>query len=142
VDTETGVVRVEKFWAIQDCGRPMNPLFLESQINGGVIQGISYALWEDRIIDPNSGIMLNPNLEEYKIMGSKDVPEIHVHVIENYLGLSSTDAGGIGEPAKVPAAAAIANAVYNAIGARVYELPIRPAAVLAALNQKRQGATA
>ncbi|MEO8725833.1 MAG: xanthine dehydrogenase family protein molybdopterin-binding subunit [Acidobacteriaceae bacterium] len=142
VDTGTGVVRVEKFWAIQDCGRPMNPLYLESQINGGVIQGISYALWEDRIIDPNSGIMLNPNLEEYKILGSKDVPEIHVHIIQNYLGLSSTDAGGIGEPSKVPAAAAVANAVYNAIGARVYELPIRPAVVLAALNNKTQGANA
>ena len=142
VDTETGVVKVEKFWAIQDCGRPMNRLFLESQINGGVIQGISYALWEDRIIDPNSGIMLNPNLEEYKVMGSKDVPDIHIHIIENYLGLSSTDAGGIGEPSKVPAAAAVANAVYNAIGVRVYELPIRPAAVLAALNQKKQGASA
>ena len=120
----------------------MNRLFLESQINGGVIQGISYALWEDRIIDPNSGIMLNPNLEEYKVMGSKDVPDIHIHIIENYLGLSSTDAGGIGEPSKVPAAAAVANAVYNAIGVRVYELPIRPAAVLAALNQKKQGASA
>ncbi len=143
VDTETGVVRVEKFWAIQDCGRPMNPLYLESQINGGVIQGVSYALFEDRIIDPNQGIMLNPNLEEYKVLGSKDVPEIKVHIIEDYLGLSSTDAGGIGEPAKVPAAAAVANAVYNAIGARIYELPIRPAAVLAALERaKAKGANA
>jgi xanthine dehydrogenase YagR molybdenum-binding subunit len=142
VDTETGVVKVEKFWAIQDCGRPMNPLYLESQINGGVIQGISYALFENRIIDPNYGIMVNPNLEEYKVLGSKDMPEVHVHIIENYLGLSSTDAGGIGEPAKVPAAAAVANAVYNAIGARVYELPITPAKVLAALNKKNQGANA
>ena len=142
VDTETGVVRVEKHWAIQDCGRPMNPLYLESQINGGVIQGISYALWENRHIDPGSGIMLNPNMEEYKILGSKDVPEIQVHIIEDYLGLSSTDAGGIGEPSKIPAAAAVANAVYNATGVRVYELPMRPATVLAALQKKAQGANA
>jgi CO/xanthine dehydrogenase Mo-binding subunit len=135
VDTETGVIKVEKVWAVHDCGRPMNPLLLESQINGGVIQGISYALYENRVLDRNYGYMLNPNLEEYKILGSRETPEIHVHVIENILGLSSTDAGGIGEPAKIPTAAAVANAVYNATGVRVRELPMRPAAVLAALGK-------
>jgi xanthine dehydrogenase YagR molybdenum-binding subunit len=135
VDTETGIVRVEKVWAIHDCGRPMNPLLLESQINGGVLQGISYALYEDRVIDRNYGYVLNPNLEQYKIIGSRETPEIKVHVIENILGLSSTDAGGIGEPAKVPTAAAVANAVYNAIGVRVRQIPIRPAVVLTALGK-------
>jgi xanthine dehydrogenase YagR molybdenum-binding subunit len=137
VDTETGVVNVEKVWAIHDCGRPMNPMLLESQINGGVLQGISYALYEDRVLDRNSGIMLNTNLEQYKIAGSRETPEIHVHVIENYLALSSTDAGGIGEPAKIPIAAALANAFYNATGVRIRELPMKPSAVLAALNQSR-----
>jgi len=141
VDTETGVIKVEKVWAIHDCGRPMNPLLLESQINGGVLQGISYALYEDRVIDRNYGFVLNPNLEQYKILGSRETPEIKVHVIENILALSSTDAGGIGEPAKVPTAAAVANAVYNAIGVRVRELPMRPAAVLSALG-KVKGMTA
>lgn len=137
VDTETGVVNVEKVWAIHDCGRPMNPMLLESQINGGVLQGISYALYEDRVLDRNTGIMLNQNLEQYKIAGSRETPEIHVHVIENYLALSSTDAGGIGEPAKIPVAAAVANAFYNATGVRIRELPMKPSAVLAALNQSK-----
>jgi xanthine dehydrogenase YagR molybdenum-binding subunit len=141
VDTETGIIKVEKVWAIHDCGRPMNPLLLESQINGGVLQGISYALYEDRVIDRNYGFVLNPNLEQYKILGSRETPEIKVHVIENILALTSTDAGGIGEPAKVPTAAAVANAVYNAIGVRVRELPMRPAAVLSALG-KVKGMTA
>jgi xanthine dehydrogenase YagR molybdenum-binding subunit len=137
VDTETGIVKVEKVWAVHDCGRPMNPMFLESQINGGILQGISYALYEDRVLDRNSGIMLNTNLEQYKIIGSRETPEIKVHVIEDYLALSSTDAGGIGEPAKIPTAAAVANAFYNATGARIRELPMKPAAVLAALEQSR-----
>jgi xanthine dehydrogenase YagR molybdenum-binding subunit len=135
VDTETGVVKVEKIWAVHDCGRPMNPLLLENQINGGVLQGVSYALYEDRVIDRNYGYVLNPNLEQYKILGSRETPEIKVHVIENILGLSSTDAGGIGEPSKIPTAAAVANAVYNATGVRVRQLPMRPATVLAALGK-------
>lgn len=137
VDTETGVIQVEKVWAVHDCGRPMNPLLLESQINGGVLQGLSYALYENRVLDRNSGLMLNANLEQYKIAGSRETPEIKVHVIEQYYGLSSTDAGGIGEPAKIPTAAAIANAFYNATGVRIRELPMRPAAVLAALGKSR-----
>jgi CO/xanthine dehydrogenase Mo-binding subunit len=141
VDTETGIIKVEKVWAVHDCGRPMNPLLLESQINGGILQGISYALYEDRVLDRNYGFMLNPNLETYKIIGSRETPEVKVHVIEDILGLSSTDAGGIGEPAKVPTAAAVANAVYNATGVRVRELPMRPATVLAALG-KMKGMTA
>jgi len=139
VDTETGVIRVERVVAVHDCGRPMNILGLESQVNGGILQGISYALYEDRRLDRNTGIMVNPNLEEYKIIGAKDMPKIDVHFIENYQARSSTDAGGIGEPAKIPTAAAVANAVYNAIGIRMYELPLTPARVLAALGKVKQG---
>ena len=69
VDTETGIIRVERMVAVHDCGRPINLLGLESQVNGGVLQGISYALYEDRRLDRNTGIMVNPNLEEYKIIG-------------------------------------------------------------------------
>lgn len=135
VDVETGIVKVEKVWAVHDCGRPMNPLLLHNQINGGVLQGISYALYEERVVDRNYGYMLNANLEQYKVIGSRETPEIKVHVIEQYYGLSSTDAGGIGEPSKIPTAAAVANAFYNATGARIRELPMRPAAVLAALSK-------
>jgi xanthine dehydrogenase YagR molybdenum-binding subunit len=135
VDTETGRVYVERVVAVHDCGRPINPLALQSQINGGVIQGISYALFENRILDPNTGLMVNPNLEQYKIAGSKEMPEIECHLIEQYWGRSSTDAAGIGEPSTVPTAAAIANAVYNAIGVRVRSIPMTPAVVLAALGK-------
>jgi xanthine dehydrogenase YagR molybdenum-binding subunit len=136
VDVETGVVRVERVVAVHDCGRPINPLALESQINGGIIQGVSYALFEDRILDRATGFMVNPNLEQYKIAGSRETPVIDVHLIEEYRGRSSTDAGGIGEPATVPTAAAIANAFYNATGARIREIPMTPARVLAALARK------
>ncbi|MGB7923017.1 MAG: xanthine dehydrogenase family protein molybdopterin-binding subunit, partial [Pyrinomonadaceae bacterium] len=134
VDTETGIIRVERVVAVHDCGRPVNPLAVESQINGGVLQGISYALYENRILDRNTGLMVNPNLEQYKIAGSRETPQIEAVLIEEYLGRNSTDAGGIGEPATVPTAAAVANAVYNATGARMRDLPMTPARVLAALH--------
>ena len=136
VDTETGVIKVERVVAVHDCGRPLNPLALESQINGGVLQGISYALYENRVLDRGRGLMVNPNFEQYKILGAREVPQIDIMVLEEYRGRSSTDAGGIGEPATVPTAAAVANAVYNAIGVRVRELPMTPARVLAALSGK------
>jgi xanthine dehydrogenase YagR molybdenum-binding subunit len=134
VDTETGIVRVERFVAVQDCGRPMNPRQIESQVQGGVLQGISYALFEDRIFDRNTGSMLNADLEHYKIVGSRETPEIDVIMLENYQGESATDAYGIAEPANIATAPAIANAVYNAIGVRLRQLPMTPAAVLSALG--------
>jgi xanthine dehydrogenase YagR molybdenum-binding subunit len=136
VDTETGIVKVERVVAVHDCGRPINPLAVESQINGGILQGISFALYESRVLDRRTGLMLNGNLEQYKILGARETPKIEVVLLEEYRGRSSTDAGGIGEPATVPTAAAIANAVYNAIGARVRELPMTPARVLEALARK------
>ncbi len=135
VDIETGIVKVERVVAVHDCGRPMNPLAIESQINGGILQGISYALYENRRLDRATGKMVNPNLEQYKILGAMETPEIEVVLIDNYLARSSTDAGGIGEPSTIPTAAAVANAIYNAIGVRLRELPITPARVLQALGK-------
>jgi xanthine dehydrogenase YagR molybdenum-binding subunit len=136
VDVETGVIRVERVVAVHDCGRPLNPLALESQINGGILQGISYALYEERRLDPKTGRMLNANLEQYKIAGARETPAIDVVLIEEYRGRNATDAGGIGEPATIPTAAAVANAVYNAIGVRLRDLPMTPARVLEALARK------
>jgi xanthine dehydrogenase YagR molybdenum-binding subunit len=135
VDVETGIVKVERVIAVHDCGRPINPLAIESQINGGILQGISYALYENRRLDRATGRMVNSNLEQYKVLGAMETPEIEVLLIENYLARSSTDAGGIGEPATIPTAAAVANAIYNAIGVRVRELPMTPARILAALGK-------
>jgi xanthine dehydrogenase YagR molybdenum-binding subunit len=139
VDTETGIVRVERFVAVQDCGRPMNPRQIESQVQGGILQGISYALFEDRIFDRHTGYMLNADLEHYKIVGPRETPAIEVIVLENYQGESSTDAYGIAEPSNIATAPAIANAVYNAIGVRLRQLPMTPAAVLSALGRIPRG---
>ena len=136
VDTETGRVHIEKVFGAHDCGRPINPTGVISQINGGVLQGISYALFEQRIMDRNNGYMLNANLENYKIIGAREVPEIEIVLVENYIAQSSTDAAGIGESAGIiTLAAAIANAFYNATGVRMRRIPMTPAHVLAALGK-------
>ena len=135
VDTETGIVRVERIVAVQDCGRPLNPRLIESQVQGGVLMGMSFALFEERILDRHTGHMVNPNLEQYKLAGACETPDIDVVVLENYQANSATDAYGIAEPANIATAPAIANALYNAIGVRVRALPITPAAILAALGK-------
>jgi CO/xanthine dehydrogenase Mo-binding subunit len=134
VDMETGLVRVHKIVAVHDCGLVINALTTESQVQGGVIQGVSYALYEDRILDRATGRMVNPNVEQYKIVGAKDVPEIEVHLAPVWDGVNNTHSVGIGEPATVPTAGAIANAVSHAIGARIRRLPITPESVLEALE--------
>jgi xanthine dehydrogenase YagR molybdenum-binding subunit len=135
VDVETGAIRVERVVAVQDCGRPMNPRLIESQVQGGVLMGISYALLEQRVIDQHTGHVINANLEQYKLVGPRETPPIEVVVLENYQGQSATDAYGIAEPSNIATAPAIANAVFNATGVRVRELPMTPAAVLAALGK-------
>jgi xanthine dehydrogenase YagR molybdenum-binding subunit len=136
VDTETGRVHIERVFGAHDCGRPINPTGVISQVHGGILQGISYALFEQRIMDRQKGYMLNANLESYKIIGAREVPEIQVELIENYIGQSSTDAAGIGESAGIiTLAAAIGNAFYNATGVRMRSIPMTPSRVLAALGK-------
>jgi xanthine dehydrogenase YagR molybdenum-binding subunit len=134
VDTETGAVRVVKVVAVQDCGRVVNALLTRSQINGGVIQGISYALFEDRILDPRGGDMVNPDLLTYKIAGAMDMPEIVAIPFDVSQGQTTAGVSSLGEPPTVPTAGAIGNAVANALGVRVRSLPITPDKVLAALG--------
>lgn len=131
VDTETGLVTVKKVLGVHDCGLIVDKLTAESQINGGIIMGMGYALYEERVMDGLSGVVLNPNFETYKLSGIADVPEIEVVLIN----MPERGVIGLGEPATVPTAAAIGNAVFNAIGARVGSLPITPAKVLAALGK-------
>jgi len=138
VDTLTGKVRVLKVAAAHDCGRTINRLTAENQVSGGVIMGLSYALLEQRVMDGPTGLVLNPNLECYKIAGTLEMPEIvpilaDVHDPANNIGVK-----GLGEPPIVPTAAAIANAVSNAIGARVRDLPITPDRVLALLGTVKE----
>ncbi len=131
---------MERVVAVHDCGIVVNALTTESQVQGGVIQGVSYALFEDRVLDRQTGRMVNPNVEQYKIAGAQDVPEIEVVMVPVWDGVNNTHSVGIGEPATVPTAAAIANAVSHAIGARIRQLPITPEAVLAAVEEARQSA--
>jgi len=135
VDVETGMVRVARIVAVHDCGRPINPLALENQVAGGILQGISYALFEERLLDRATGCVVNPDLDGYKILGARETPQIEVVLLEDYHGTSSTDARGIAEPANIATAAAIANAFYNATGVRIRELPMNPPRVLAALAE-------
>ncbi|HLX72952.1 MAG TPA: xanthine dehydrogenase family protein molybdopterin-binding subunit [Verrucomicrobiae bacterium] len=133
VDTETGFVKVKKILIVQDGGLILNRLTCESQLNGGAIIGIGYALYEERYMDKNSGVVLNPNFETYKLTGLADVPEIEIILFD----MPERGVIGIGEPATIPTAAAIANAVANAIGVRVSSLPITPQKVLAALGKDK-----
>jgi xanthine dehydrogenase YagR molybdenum-binding subunit len=134
VDVETGIIHVKRVVAVHDCGLVVNALTTESQVQGGVIQGLSYALFENRVLDRHTGKMVNPNVEQYKIAGSLDVPEIDVTLLPVWDGVNNTHSVGIGEPSTVPTAGAIANAVSHAIGARITSLPITPESVLAALD--------
>jgi xanthine dehydrogenase YagR molybdenum-binding subunit len=135
VDVETGLVRVERIVAVHDCGRPVNPLAVRSQIEGGIQHGLSWALLEDRVLDRATGRMVNPNLDQYRIAGARETPRIEIDLIEEYWGRTATDASGIGEPANIATAAAIANAFHNATGVRMRELPMTPRRVLAVLER-------
>lgn len=140
VDVETGEVRVVKMVSVNDCGFPVNKLTAESQVIGAMVQGVSWALFENRILDRNFGTMVNPNLESYKILAPKDMFEA-VSILTEVANLgNNTSTAGIGEPPIVPTLAAIANAIYNACGARVRSLPITPDKVLAALAEARRRA--
>jgi xanthine dehydrogenase YagR molybdenum-binding subunit len=130
VDTETGHVKPIKMVHVQDVGLPLNRLGLESQINGGMIQSLGMALWEGRVMDDQTGVMVNPNLEDYKIPGSFEMPEM-VALIDDEDKREAVI--GVGEPAIIPAVGAVANAVYNAIGVRVRDLPLTPDKILMAL---------
>lgn len=132
VDTETGFTKVKKMTCVQDGGLIVSKLTCESQVNGGILMGIGYALYEERIMDRLSGVVLNPNFETYKLTGLADAPEIDIVLLD----MPERGVIGIGEPVTIPTASAVANAVANALGVRVNSLPITPARVLAALASK------
>jgi len=131
VDTETGVVQIKHMVAVQDCGLVINRLTCESQLSGGVIMGINYALFEERIMDRATGRQVNPDMEFYKLAGLRDIPKITLHLMD----MPERGVIGIGEPATVSTAAAVGNAVFNAIGVRVPMLPLTPKRVLDALQK-------
>ncbi|MBV9122590.1 MAG: xanthine dehydrogenase family protein molybdopterin-binding subunit, partial [Planctomycetes bacterium] len=132
VDTETGEVRCTQVVAVQDCGTIINKLCCESQVAGGVIMGVNYALFEERILDRRTGRQVNPNMEFYKIAGIQDIPRILVHMHD----MPERGVIGIGEPPTIATCAAVGNAIFNAIGVRVPFAPFTTDRVLAALSRK------
>ena len=134
VDVETGVTKVTRLTCVQDCGLVVDELTAESQCIGGMIMGVNYALFEDRILDRNTGHMVNPNMEWYLLAGASDIPKIDVKL------MNQPERGviGIGEPPTISTAAAVANAVANAIGTRIRSIPITPDKVIAALAEREK----
>ncbi len=135
VDKETGQVKILKYIAAHDVGRAINPMLLEGQVYGGATMGIGYALTE-RLVS-NNGRVVNPNFLDYKMLTAKDVPNIEPVVVETNDPYGPFGAKGIGEPGLVPTAPAIANAIYDAVGVRIKELPITPEKIVAALKTKK-----
>ncbi len=132
VDTETGAVRVLKYAAAHDVGRAINPQSVEGQIQGGAVQGLGYGLMEEVIAD--EGINLTTSFASYLIPSAADVPDVEPIVVESGEGLGPFGARGIGEPPIGPPAAAVANAIADATGARVTRLPLTAERVAAALG--------
>ncbi len=131
VDIETGVCKVTRIACVQDMGLVVDMKTATTQIYGGIISCVNYALYEDRILDRNTAQMVNPDMEWYRIAGMSDIPKIDVRV------MNQPERGviGIGEPPAVSTAAAIANAVRNATGVTIRSLPITPEKLLNALER-------
>jgi CO/xanthine dehydrogenase Mo-binding subunit len=134
VDEETGKVEILDYIAAHDVGKAINPLLLEGQVYGGVTMGLGYALTEEVIV--KDGEIMNANFRDYKLFTTKDAIKIKAPIIETNDQHGPFGAKGIGEPGCVPTAPAIANAIYDAVGVRITDLPITPEKVLAAIKEK------
>ena len=134
VDIETGQVTMNEMVAVQDCGLIINLKLAESQVYGALIMGITYSLFEEAVYDPRTGRMLNADMEFYRLAGLTDIGKLKVHMMT---GKGYDDRGviGLGEPPVISPGAAIANAVANALGVRVPQLPLTPDRVIAALQK-------
>ena len=136
VDDETGEVDVLRIAAAHDCGTPINPMLVEGQVEGGIAMGIGFALQEEMLFDA-AGRQINPNLTNYIVPTSLDMPEIAVDIVPNYDPTGPFGAKGVGEPSLVPTAAAILNAIHDAVGVRITSLPATSEKILAAIKAKR-----
>jgi CO/xanthine dehydrogenase Mo-binding subunit len=132
VDTETGTVRMVKVTAAHDVGRVLNQLGIEGQVEGGIVMGQGYALTESLVIE--GGKIRNPNFRDYKLVTAPEIPEMDIVFIESMDGEGPQGAKGVGEAPAICIAAATANAIYNATGARITTLPFTPERVYRALN--------
>ena len=136
VDTATGEVQLLGIWACHDVGRAINPKGVEGQVEGGVVQAVGQALMENFELD--NGKTSSGNLAKYILPTSLDVPKVKTKIVEDPDPLSPLGAKGIGEPALVPTAPAIMNAIYDAVGVRIKSLPATPEKILSALREKQR----
>ena len=137
VDDETGEVRVERMIQVYDVGRAINPMGLINQIHGGIMHGINKALTEELEYDPPTGVVVNANLDEYKLHMIDAMPEkIQVDYVEPYDVIGPFGAKGIGEPALLAASASINAGIYDAIGLRIDYQPMTPVRILNAIKAK------
>ena len=132
---ETGHVQILDYVAAHDVGRAINMLTLEGQIEGGVTQAIGFTLWEEMLFQ--DGKVLNPNFTDFKIPLALDLPPIKVIIVEPGDPMGPFGAKGVGQTCSVPVAPAIANAIFDAVGIRITDLPITPEKILKALREKR-----
>jgi xanthine dehydrogenase molybdenum-binding subunit len=137
VDTDTGVVRTIKVTAAHDVGRVLNRLGIEGQIEGGIVMGQGYATTEELIVE--DGVIRNPAFRDYKLVTAPEIPEMDIHFIETMDGEGPQGAKGVGEAPAICMAAATANAICNATGVRIRELPFTPEKVYRALVHAREG---
>jgi xanthine dehydrogenase molybdenum-binding subunit len=138
VDTHTGVVKVIKYLAAHDIGRAINPQLVEGQIEGGAIQGLGFALTEDFVIDPDTGVVLSNSLQTYRVPTANDIPEIEIILVEDPYAGGPFGAKGVGESGIVNPAAVIANAIYDAIGVRMTSLPMAADKILYLLQERQK----
>jgi xanthine dehydrogenase molybdenum-binding subunit len=132
VDTDTGVVRMQRVTAAHDVGRVLNRLGIEGQIEGGIVMGQGYALTENLVVE--AGRIRNPSFRDYKLITAPEIPEMDIHFIESMDGEGPQGAKGVGEAPAICIAAATANAIYNATGVRITSLPFTPERVYRALH--------
>lgn len=136
VDTDTGEVDVIRVTAVHDCGKMINPMLVEGQIEGGIVMGQGYALTEELVLDPETAKVQNDSFVDYIVPTSVDAPkEIVMDVIEQGDEFGPYGAKGIGEPTQLPTAPAIINAIYDAVGVRIFDLPATPEKILKALKK-------
>jgi len=136
VDYETGKVKVLDFWDAHDCGTAINPMNVEGQVEGAAIMGMSETLFESEVFNSN-GRMLNADLHNYLIATSADAPRVHSHIVDSYEPEGPFGAKEVGEGASLPILGAIANAIEDAVGVRIKDLPISPEKILKSIKEKQ-----
>ena len=131
-------MKILRYTAVQDAGKAVHPSYVEGQIQGGAAQGIGWALSEEYLVDEEVN-MLNSSFLDYRMPSARDLPMIDTVIVEGHNPGHPYGVRGVGEVPIVPPLAAIANALYDAIGVRIDDLPINPARVLAALQSANGG---